>query len=92
MEEGRCWRNFALKCAAVSCEPEPAFAIGGTPIGGGGPWGFLNPDRPLLKSPGITLLEVKYDHYLPEYIAGLVEMSDRSCSAFSKYACARHYL
>lgn len=61
-------------------------------IGGGGPWGFLNPDRPLLKSPGITLLEVKYDHYLPEYIAGLVEMSDRSCSAFSKYACARYYL
>ena len=61
-------------------------------IGGGGAWGVLNPDRPLLKSPGITLLEVKYDHYLPEYIAGLVEMSDRSCSAFSKYACARHYL
>lgn len=61
-------------------------------IGGAGPHAFLEPDRPLLKHPGITLLEVKYDQYLPEYIAGLVELSDRSCSAFSKYACARNYL
>lgn len=61
-------------------------------IGSGSPWGFLNPDQPLLKNPGVTLLEVKYDDYLPEYVAGLVEMNDRSCSAFSKYACARNYL
>lgn len=58
-------------------------------IGAGSPAGFMNPAQPLVREPGVVLLEVKYDTFLPEHIAGVIEMNNRSCTAFSKYAsCA----
>ncbi len=38
---------------------------------------------------GVYILEVKYDHYLPEIIRGLVSLSGRKSTAFSKYAATR---
>ncbi len=61
-------------------------------IGGGSPMSFLEPGQPLLRAGNTLLLEVKYDSFLPEHIAGLVEMKDRSVTAFSKYACARTFI
>ena len=60
-------------------------------IGSGSPAGFLEPDQPLCTG-STVLLEVKYDQFLPEHIAGLVELSHRWGTAFSKYACARQAL
>lgn len=58
-------------------------------IGAGSPSGFLDPGQPLVKENGVVLLEVKYDTFLPEHIAGLVEMNNRAGTAYSKYcACA----
>jgi len=38
---------------------------------------------------GIYLLEVKYDHFLPEIIRGMVSLSNRKSTAFSKYSATR---
>ena len=37
----------------------------------------------------VFILEVKYDHYLPEIIRGLISLASRNSTAFSKYASAR---
>lgn len=51
---------------------------------------FLGPGPiPLALPGGIYILEVKYDAFLPEIIRGMVFLSSRSSSAFSKYAAAR---
>ena len=60
-------------------------------IGSGSPAGFLEPDQPLCTG-STVLLEVKSDQFLPEHIAGLVELSHRWGTAFFKYACARQAL
>lgn len=39
----------------------------------------------------ITILEVKYDHFLPEIIENCIQMRDRRTSAFSKYVACRLY-
>lgn len=53
---------------------------------------FLNPDCvtvPVRGSP--TILEVKWDTYLPAVIQDAVQLSGRRAAAFSKYAACRMY-
>ena len=52
---------------------------------------FLNPDVPLVKALGIPtiIMEVKYDEFLPSVIQGMIQVTNRRASAFSKYAAAR---
>lgn len=38
---------------------------------------------------GVYILEVKYDNFLPEIIRGMVSLSSRRSTAFSKYAVTR---
>lgn len=38
---------------------------------------------------GVYILEVKYDDFLPEIIRGMVSLSSRRSTAFSKYAATR---
>ncbi len=38
---------------------------------------------------GVYILEVKYDNFLPEIIRGMVSLSSRRNTAFSKYAATR---
>jgi hypothetical protein len=53
---------------------------------------FLNPD--LYHAPvsdGITVLEVKYDEFLPEIVKMAVQVPNTRASAYSKYAVCRRY-
>ncbi len=53
---------------------------------------FLNPD--LYHAPvsdGVTVLEVKYDEFLPEIVQMAVQVPNRQASAYSKYAVCRRY-
>ncbi|MGO4987051.1 polyphosphate polymerase domain-containing protein [Gallicola sp. Sow4_E12] len=50
---------------------------------------FLKPEPVPVPVPGIYILEVKYDSFLPEVIRGMVSLSSRSSTAFSKYAITR---
>lgn len=53
---------------------------------------FLNPElhhAPV--SDGVTVLEVKYDEFLPEIVKMAVQVPSRQASAYSKYAVCRKY-
>ncbi|MDR1629219.1 MAG: polyphosphate polymerase domain-containing protein [Oscillospiraceae bacterium] len=50
---------------------------------------FLNTEYISIPLPDTAVLEVKYDHFLPEFIRGMVTLSGRQATAFSKYAAAR---
>lgn len=50
---------------------------------------FLNPDLPFLQTYRDSVLEVKWDEYLPEIIRDLVQVKSRRSAAFSKYAAIR---
>ena len=50
---------------------------------------FLKPEPILIPIAGVYILEVKYDSFLPEIIRGIVSLSSRRCTAFSKYAATR---
>lgn len=53
---------------------------------------FLNPDlhhAPV--SDGTTVLEVKYDEFLPEIVKMAVQVPNTRASAYSKYAVCRRY-
>ena len=53
---------------------------------------FLNPDCvtvPIMDSPSI--LEVKWDNYLPDIIRNIIQLDGRRSTAFSKYAASRMY-
>jgi len=50
---------------------------------------FLNPEPVLIPVSGAYILEVKYDSFLPEIIRGMVSLSGRRSTAFSKYATTR---
>ena len=50
---------------------------------------FLNPDLPLIPIDNTTILEVKWDEYLPKIISDAVIIKNRRVTAFSKYAVAR---
>lgn len=55
--------------------------------------GLFEPDIPTLGvgEPGLLLLEVKYDHFLPDIIRDLIQTNTRHPQAFSKYAACRIY-
>ena len=53
---------------------------------------FLNlPAGRLEPEPGGTVLEVKYDAFLPDIVRMAVQVPDRKTGAFSKYAVCRRY-
>ena len=50
---------------------------------------FLNPDLPFLQTYHDSILEVKWDEYLPQIIRDCVQVKSRRSAAFSKYAAIR---
>lgn len=50
---------------------------------------FLEPKIPAIPLPNVRILEVKYDCFLPELIRGMVSLTSRQSTAFSKYAGTR---
>ena len=53
---------------------------------------FLNPDCVTIPAgEPVTLLEVKWDAFLPSVIRDAVKLTGRQTGAFSKYAAARIY-
>lgn len=50
---------------------------------------FLKPDPVPVPISGVYILEVKYDSFLPEIIRGVIALSGRRSTAFSKYAVTR---
>lgn len=56
---------------------------------GKNPRDFLKTEAAPISIAGVYILEVKYDEFLPEIIRGMVSLSSRSSSAFSKYAATR---
>lgn len=53
------------------------------------PVDFLTTQYINIPLPEVIILEVKYDNFLPELIRGITTLSNRQCTAFSKYAAAR---
>jgi hypothetical protein len=53
---------------------------------------LLNPDVPMVETtPGIVILEVKYDEFLPDVIKQLVQLHDRRRGTYSKYQISRMF-
>lgn len=53
---------------------------------------FLNPDCPTVPiKDAPVILEVKWDAWLPDIIRNAVQLENRRCTAFSKYAACRMY-
>lgn len=50
---------------------------------------FLAPNPFFIPATDAYILEVKYDNFLPEIIRGIVSLSSRKNTAFSKYAATR---
>ena len=50
---------------------------------------FLNPNLPFLKLYRQSILEIKWDAFLPQMIRDAVQMKSRHSGAFSKYAAVR---
>lgn len=56
------------------------------------PYSFLNTDAYSIDlSEGLSILEVKYDEFLPEVVRLAVQLKNRSITAYSKYAVSRKY-
>lgn len=53
--------------------------------------GSAFPDVGVLDAPGAHILEVKYDAFLPDVIACLLQSGDLRQQAFSKYAACRRF-
>jgi len=54
---------------------------------------MFNPTLPMVRTHGtnIIIMEIKYDHFLPDIIQNLVRIQNRKTTAFSKYAAARMF-
>jgi VTC domain. len=54
---------------------------------------LFNPALPMVRTHGtnIIIMEIKYDHFLPDIIQNLVRIQNRKTTAFSKYAAARMF-
>ena len=52
---------------------------------------FLEPGRQYVRAEGSTVLEVKYDEFLPDLVRMAVQTPDRKTGAYSKYAVCRKY-
>lgn len=55
------------------------------------PQTFLNPGPCPLSHCGTTLLEIKYDRFIPAFLVDAAHLSGRETTAFSKYAACRYY-
>ena len=56
------------------------------------PLDFFRPERFSLKPlSGLTVLEVKYDAFLPDLVRLAVQIPNRRAAACSKYALCRRY-
>ena len=54
--------------------------------------GFLTPDAfPLKPLEGVTVLEIKYDAFLPDLVRLAARTPDRRAGACSKYALCRRF-
>jgi hypothetical protein len=53
---------------------------------------FFQADPPTVPASGELILEVKYDRFLPDMIADILQLGSRSAHAFSKYAAARTFM
>ena len=42
-------------------------------------------------SDGMTVMEVKYDHFLPDIVRAAVQIPNRQAAAYSKYAVCRRF-
>lgn len=52
----------------------------------------LNPDIVMVETnPGVVILEVKFDEFLPTVIKQLLQVSDMKAGAYSKYQISRMY-
>lgn len=51
--------------------------------------GFLNPSLPTIPSANATILEIKFDGFLPDVIRDVVQLTSRNETEFSKYVVAR---
>lgn len=60
-------------------------------IRSGGPESFFRPEDLLPALPGVTVLEVKYNEFLPEIVSLAVQTPDRRAGACSKYALCRRF-
>jgi len=53
---------------------------------------FLSDSLPTIRAGDeLVLLEVKYDHFIPEYISYILQLGTRRATACSKYAISRIY-
>lgn len=54
---------------------------------------FLEERLPLVPvtPPGVMILEVKYDEFLPEIVRDIVQVGERRCAAISKYLLCRNF-
>ena len=52
---------------------------------------MTQPKNLLPALPGVTVLEVKYDEFLPEIVSLAVQTPDRRAGACSKYALCRRF-
>ncbi|QTD41883.1 polyphosphate polymerase domain-containing protein [Sporosarcina sp. Te-1] len=53
---------------------------------------LLNPELPMVSTdPNAVILEVKYDHYLPDIIKQLLQLGDRRKGTYSKYQISRMF-
>lgn len=50
---------------------------------------FFNKDLPMITIQDATILEVKYDNFLPEFIRGVTALNSRRATSFSKYTNTR---
>ena len=51
---------------------------------------FLKPDQQLLRPCSVSVLEVKWDEFLPQIIRDAVQVKGRRTAPFSKYAAVRY--
>lgn len=54
---------------------------------------FLEEKLPLIPAtpPGVMILEVKYDEFLPEIVRDIIQVGERRCAAISKYLLCRNF-
>lgn len=55
--------------------------------------GLFDPELPTLSisDPGLLVMEVKYDNYMPDIMRDLIQTNTRRTQSFSKYAACRIY-
>lgn len=52
-------------------------------------YNFLKPDIPTIHLFGQSILEIKWDEFLPQFISDIIQLKNRQILSFSKYAATR---